>query len=263
MLKAQHFAIPIESLQEMVVLPAVYHVPNTPEYIRGVINLRGRVFPLVDLRKRIGWLSSQEDVSAFCHLMEQREQDHKNWLGALESSVRDGVQFKLTTDPHQCAFGKWYDSYHADNPWLTDLLKAFDDPHQAIHREGATICRLVVEGKRQEAEKHLQETQKSVLSVLLRLFAELRALFRQSHIETVAILRAGERTFGVTVDAAISVEKLAPHSIEDLPANSVGNHHNIVQRLGARATTKEIVLIIEPKSILSDFTSSIAFSANR
>ena len=48
------FGLPISSVREIVRVPEITSVPNAPEYIEGVINLRGQIIPVVDLRKRFG-----------------------------------------------------------------------------------------------------------------------------------------------------------------------------------------------------------------
>jgi len=48
------FGVPISLVREIVRVPEITSVPNAPEYIEGVINLRGRIIPVVDLRKRFG-----------------------------------------------------------------------------------------------------------------------------------------------------------------------------------------------------------------
>jgi purine-binding chemotaxis protein CheW len=48
------FGLPIAIVREIVRVPEITSVPNAPEYIEGVINLRGRIIPVVDLRKRFG-----------------------------------------------------------------------------------------------------------------------------------------------------------------------------------------------------------------
>ena len=48
------FGLPISLVREIVRVPEITFVPNAPEYIEGVINLRGRIIPVVDLRKRFG-----------------------------------------------------------------------------------------------------------------------------------------------------------------------------------------------------------------
>jgi len=49
------FGVPIESVQEIVRVPEeLVRVPKTPEFVEGVINLRGSVLPVIDLRTRLG-----------------------------------------------------------------------------------------------------------------------------------------------------------------------------------------------------------------
>lgn len=48
------FGVPIELVHEIVRVPDITSVPDAPEYIEGVINLRGKIISVVDLRKRFG-----------------------------------------------------------------------------------------------------------------------------------------------------------------------------------------------------------------
>jgi purine-binding chemotaxis protein CheW len=54
-LGAEEFGVPIDSVQEIVRVPeSLTHVPKAPASVEGVINLRGSVLPVVDLRRRLG-----------------------------------------------------------------------------------------------------------------------------------------------------------------------------------------------------------------
>jgi len=54
-LSSEEFGVPIESVQEIVRVPELLtHVPHAPDAVEGVINLRGSVLPVVDLRRRLG-----------------------------------------------------------------------------------------------------------------------------------------------------------------------------------------------------------------
>lgn len=48
------FGVPIEMVHEIVRVPEITAVPDAPEYVEGVINLRGKIVSIVDLRKRFG-----------------------------------------------------------------------------------------------------------------------------------------------------------------------------------------------------------------
>ena len=48
------YGVPITTLHEIVRVPEVTAVPDAPDYMEGVINLRGRIVSVLDLRKRLG-----------------------------------------------------------------------------------------------------------------------------------------------------------------------------------------------------------------
>jgi purine-binding chemotaxis protein CheW len=48
------FGVPISLVHEIVRVPDITAVPEAPEYVEGVINLRGRIISVIDLRKRFG-----------------------------------------------------------------------------------------------------------------------------------------------------------------------------------------------------------------
>ena len=48
------YGVPITSLHEIVRVPEVTAVPDAPDYLEGVINLRGKIVSVMDLRKRFG-----------------------------------------------------------------------------------------------------------------------------------------------------------------------------------------------------------------
>jgi len=50
----ESYGVPITSLHEIVRVPEITAVPDAPEYIEGVINLRGKIVSVLDLRKRLG-----------------------------------------------------------------------------------------------------------------------------------------------------------------------------------------------------------------
>ena len=61
LLAEQVYGIPLERVQEIVRVQRATPVPDLPEYIRGVINLRGTVVPVVDVRTRLGLAKRDED----------------------------------------------------------------------------------------------------------------------------------------------------------------------------------------------------------
>ncbi|QQE13594.1 chemotaxis protein CheW [Planctomycetota bacterium] len=60
----EEFAVPILSVQEINRMMQITRVPQSPEYVEGVINLRGKIIPVIDLRKRfsMGELKDSSDA---------------------------------------------------------------------------------------------------------------------------------------------------------------------------------------------------------
>lgn len=54
------YGVPITSLHEIVRVPEITPVPDAPAHMEGVINLRGKIVSVIDLRKRLG----QKDITA-------------------------------------------------------------------------------------------------------------------------------------------------------------------------------------------------------
>ncbi len=50
----ERFAIPLLSVKEVIAVPETTKVPFTPEYFIGIMNLRGQVLSVIDLRRRLG-----------------------------------------------------------------------------------------------------------------------------------------------------------------------------------------------------------------
>ena len=57
------FALDISKVREVLDFTTVTKVPRTPEFMRGVINLRGSVVPVVDLRLKFGMSRTEKTVN--------------------------------------------------------------------------------------------------------------------------------------------------------------------------------------------------------
>ncbi|MBN1969328.1 MAG: purine-binding chemotaxis protein CheW [Candidatus Delongbacteria bacterium] len=53
-LDGEDYALKVKSILEIVGIVPITSLPNLPVYVMGVINLRGKVFPVIDIRKRFG-----------------------------------------------------------------------------------------------------------------------------------------------------------------------------------------------------------------
>lgn len=69
-LGCESYGLDIKFVREIIRMQAVTSIPDTPGYIRGVINLRGRVIPVMDVRLRFS-MSSRDDDDRTCIIVVQ------------------------------------------------------------------------------------------------------------------------------------------------------------------------------------------------
>jgi purine-binding chemotaxis protein CheW len=62
-LENEEFGVDILKVQEINKMMSITRIPNAPPFIEGVINLRGKIIPIVDLRKRLGFKTEGFDKS--------------------------------------------------------------------------------------------------------------------------------------------------------------------------------------------------------
>jgi purine-binding chemotaxis protein CheW len=217
-------------------------LPESPAYLRGVINLRGTVIPVVDLRKRLGMPGSVEETEALIQLLRDKEQDHINWLNELRKSVEENREFKLSTDPHKCAFGKWYDAYRTTNNLLAMQLRKFDEPHKQIHSIAVVVKNLENQGKRDEAFAVIDQAWDNELTTLRGLFEDSIVILKEFIREIIIIGEHDGTRIGYVVDSVTDVIDIPQSNIEQPPAAYSGDTGGCIQGLGKVGENIKILL---------------------
>jgi len=238
------FAVSSDHVREMVAMPKVVTVPQTPDYIRGVIKLRDQVIPVMDLRLKMGFKSLIVETGDIVQLLAQREQDHKDWIGELESSVQERREFKLSTDHHQCAFGKWHDSFKTDNRLLSSCLAKFYEPHEKIHSIAIKVKAMEEKEDYDAAYEIINRTKKGELAEMIRLFSEMRALLSESSREIALVLEWEEKTMVISVDSVATVERLEMSNIENMPEVTFTTDNECIDGIGKRGKDNELVQLL-------------------
>ena len=83
------FALDITKVREVLDFTTITKVPRTPEFMRGVINLRGSVVPVVDLRLKFGMVKTEKMVNTCIIIVEVVVDNETTILGALADSVQE------------------------------------------------------------------------------------------------------------------------------------------------------------------------------
>lgn len=85
------FALEITKVREVLDFTTVTRVPRTPEFMRGVINLRGSVVPVVDLRLKFGMTRTETTLSTCVIITEITVDGETTVIGVLTDSVQEVI----------------------------------------------------------------------------------------------------------------------------------------------------------------------------
>ena len=85
------YALDITQVREVLDYTEITKVPRMPEFMRGVINLRGGVVPVVDLRLKFEMEGSEKTLDSCIIIMELDIEGDKTYLGALADSVQEVI----------------------------------------------------------------------------------------------------------------------------------------------------------------------------
>ncbi|WKY47472.1 chemotaxis protein CheW [Eubacteriaceae bacterium ES3] len=245
------FAVSSEYVKSIFIMENLIKMPDTAYYIKGAVNLRGEIIPVIDTRKFYGMSTIEEEVDELKVLLAQRKQDHINWVNELENSVHEKRKFTLTTDPHACAFGKWYDSYKTEDLILQQLLKKFDGPHKRIHQLAHEVERLQVQGEYNKALNLIEKARNRELSQMIKLFNSLCKEYTESRRELTIVLQneATGKQMGMTVDKVIGVEMVLDET-EEL-SDKMPSLQNESLKLGRREKDKAPLFMIDEEYIIN------------
>jgi purine-binding chemotaxis protein CheW len=92
----EDFALDVANVREILEFTTVTKVPKTPDYMRGVINLRGSVVPVLDMRLKFGLSETKRTINTCVIVIEVSIENTKTVMGAMVDCVQE--VFELEPD---------------------------------------------------------------------------------------------------------------------------------------------------------------------
>ena len=88
------FAINVNQVREVLEISRITNVPTAPEYMRGVVNVRGQATPVVDLRLRFGLARGLDTLHTRIIVMELELDGEATVLGGVADSVHEVIELE-------------------------------------------------------------------------------------------------------------------------------------------------------------------------
>ena len=90
----EEYGIVIQKIKEIIGMMPITSVPQTPEFVKGVINLRGKVIPVMDLRRRFGMETIDYTERTCIIVVEVDSQTSTVMMGIVVDSVSEVLNIK-------------------------------------------------------------------------------------------------------------------------------------------------------------------------
>ena len=225
-------------------------IPQSKPYFKGIIPFRGEVIPLISLRQLFDMPSLDEEYEEFKLMLDHRIEDHRHWVAELERSVKENKPFGLATDPHQCKFGKWYDSYESKNHAVNFHLNKIDEPHKALHAKAVEVQDCKRNCNECERSHCLQNSLKQAIEVLMPkivgLIDETKSIFWHDNRQMVIVVEMANSHLGLIVDEIQCIEGLEKTvDYEDQLMIKQGDYITGIARIGEQ---QENILLLNGAS---------------
>lgn len=104
-LDQEEYGIGILKVKEIIGMMRITPVPQTPEYVKGVVNLRGKVIPVIDLRVRFGMAAVSYTERTCIIVVEIASSTGKLHIGTVVDSVSEVINIKGCDIEDTPAFG--------------------------------------------------------------------------------------------------------------------------------------------------------------
>jgi purine-binding chemotaxis protein CheW len=88
------FAINVAQVREVLELPLITKVPTAPDYMRGVVNVRGKAIPVVDLRLKFGLPSTPDTINSRIVVLELELDGETTVVGGIADSVHEVIELE-------------------------------------------------------------------------------------------------------------------------------------------------------------------------
>jgi purine-binding chemotaxis protein CheW len=88
------FAINVAQVREVLEMPPITKVPTAPDFMRGVVNVRGKAIPVVDLRLKFGLPPTADTIHSRIVVLELELDDEVTVVGGIADSVHEVIELE-------------------------------------------------------------------------------------------------------------------------------------------------------------------------
>ncbi len=251
-LNSNCYAVNSKYVNGILMPPEVTPLPEASDVYKGLIEIRGEVFPLLEMRKLFRFQSIEDESKKFEEYLNKYKQAHIDWVTELKKCVENNDRFMMEKDPLKCGFGQWYYDYinksnKQDNSVIRTLMK-IEYPHKLLHETSVTIDNLISSNKGGKNDDQIKSLLSNItdnyMPIILGLMNETVESYKGQFRETVVHLSNSDESLGLLVDEVLAIDAIEMVS-DDRSMNKIVDSRYFVGVAHNAKIKKEILIIDE------------------
>lgn len=250
-LSGEEFGLNIQVVREIIRVPELVKTPNAPEYVMGLISLRDKLLPLVDLRLLFGQTQRSDEQDKIIKDLLNQKEEHSLWMNAVREQFSDfesDEQKQFDIPDYKIKI--WLDQFQSDY----ELLQVEIGKLQQIASEIMVATQDCMKKPFAEAKEYVKTGFSAISNRMEELFDEAIKIIRENDEQRVVVTEVNGMEVGLMVDRVREVMRI-PKSLIDPPPKLVAEGNTQAERGVAKLDDgKRLVMILDNSQLFDDDT---------
>lgn len=247
-LAEEEYAFTINKVREILRVTEITKVPNVPDYVRGLLTIRGQLLPVLDLRTMLKVDAIGGELNK---TLDDIKNEHNAWADELRKSIEEKDEFTGQKDPNKCSLGIWIYNFKSPNNSLNALIGKVKTTHEKFH-ESADIVLKLAEKSKEEAAAYFEEKiialKDAVINDFTQLIENLDAAVKDN--QRILVIEADGITVGLIVDHVNEVVRI-PKNIIDKSPSIASSDDKELRGVAKLDKGKRLIMIMDESALIS------------
>jgi purine-binding chemotaxis protein CheW len=241
----EEFAFPMERVREILRVQTPTKVPDVPDYVLGVLTVRGRLLPIIDLRRQLRLQSMADEYIGRCGLVRH---DFESWLTTLRSKAAD-AKHEWTISASE-SFRAWVADFSSSSQVMMDGIAKLRTLDEKLARAAKQGQQFEYAGDAAGAGLCLQDMTAAAVeltSTLAEFEHQIAANIQDD--QRIVVVDAGGMLLGLIVDHVNEVLQVPKKFVDPPPAIASGEGRDL-SGIAKLDEGKRLLLLLDPSQIL-------------
>jgi purine-binding chemotaxis protein CheW len=207
----EEFAFPMEHVREILRVQTPKEVPGAPAHLLGVLTVRGKILPIVDLRRLLQQSSFAADLIAAC---QRAGAEYQAWLGrGASGGEKEELQQAVAAAEH---LRQWLSAVNSSSQVLTETLAKARGLNEHLSKQAGNMANQDLDARgREMLAKDISSSIKTIVATLHTFQEQVEGNIRED--QRIIVVDSNGLQLGLVVDHVNEVLNVQEDTIEGPP----------------------------------------------